>query len=123
MKGGKSKMKESEVYEYLKNTSFIDVIMSLINYSGNINNANDLDVFYTAKDLYRLYPNVFSKYKLDKFIKEENLPVVKNGKDRLFLKSDVENWLNNRSNNQYNWIDYEKSTITGTYFINTSRYI
>lgn len=94
-------MKESEVYEYLKNTSFIDVIMSLINYSGNINNSNDLDVFYTAKDLYRLYPNVFSKYKLDKFIKEENLPVVKNGKDRLFLKSDVENWLNNRSNNQY----------------------
>lgn len=95
-------MNETEVYNYLKRTSIIDLI-ELIAKQNNINvtDNTNLDTYYTARDLYRLYPNVFSKYKLDKYIKEDNLPVIKDGKDRLFLKSNVEEWLKYRSENQY----------------------
>lgn len=95
-------MKESEIYDYLKKTSLID-IMQLIARQNNmqIDTKDDVDTYYTAKDLFRLYPNIFSKYKLDKYIKEENLPVIKDGKDRLFLKSNVEEWLKCKSENQF----------------------
>ena len=95
-------MKESEIYNYLKKTSLID-IMQLIARQNNmqIDTKDDVDTYYTAKDLFRLYPNIFSKYKLDKYIKEENLPVIKDGKDRLFLKSNVEEWLKCKSENQF----------------------
>ena len=93
-------MNEREIYEYLKKTSFIDVLNIILKQTNdNLSiDHNYLDTYYTAKDLYRLYPNVFSKYKLEKYIKNENLPVFKNGKDRLFLKSKVEEWLNRKSN-------------------------
>lgn len=92
-------MTEKEIFDYLNKTSFID-IMKLISkyYDINSKSNNDVDTYYTAKDLYKLYPNVFSKYKLDKYIKEDNLPVIKNGKERLFLKSNTEEWLKRRSN-------------------------
>lgn len=92
-------MTEKEIFDYLNKTSFID-IMKLISkyYDINFKSNNDVDTYYTAKDLYKLYPNVFSKYKLDKYIKEDNLPVIKNGKERLFLKSNIEEWLKRRSN-------------------------
>lgn len=92
-------MTEKEIFDYLNKTSFID-IMKLISkyYDINSKSNNDVDTYYTAKDLYKLYPNVFSKYKLDKYIKENNFPVIKNGKERLFLKSSIEEWLKKRSN-------------------------
>ena len=95
-------MSEVDIYDYLKKTSLID-LMELVAQRNkiNINETENVDIYYTAKDLFRLYPNVFSKYKLDKYIKEENLPVIKDGKDRLFLKSNVEEWLKYRSQNQY----------------------
>ena len=95
-------MSEVDIYDYLKKTSLID-LMELVAQRNkiNINETENVDIYYTAKDLFRLYPNVFSKYKLDKYIKEENLPVLKDGKDRLFLKSNVEEWLKYRSQNQY----------------------
>lgn len=95
-------MSEVDIYDYLKKTSIIDLIELIAQRNNiNINEKENVDTYYTAKDLFRLYPNVFSKYKLDKFIKEENLPVIKDGKDRLFLKSSVEAWLQSRSQNQY----------------------
>jgi len=97
-------VKEKEIYDYLKNMSLIDII-NLVSKQNNENASIDnskIDIYYTAKDLYKLYPNVFSKYKLDKFIKEENLPVIKNGKDRLFLKSNIEEWLKKKSNSFFN---------------------
>lgn len=70
---------------------------------NNISSSSEnRDIYYTAKDLYKLYPNVFSKYKLDKYIKEEFLPVIKHGKERLFLKSEVEEWLRKRSDKYFN---------------------
>ena len=90
-------MEDKNIYDFLKKTSLIDII-NLINRVNNISiTNNDVDIYYTAKDLYNLYPNVFSKYKLDKYIKEDNLPVIKDGKDRLFLKSNVEEWLKRKS--------------------------
>ena len=95
-------MKEREIYEYLKNTSFVDILQLISKYSNTIiETQKDTEVYHTAKDLFNLYPNVFSKFKLDKYIKNENLPVIKEGKDRLFLKSSVEEWLKNRSKSQY----------------------
>lgn len=95
-------MDEREIYNYLKNTSFIDILKLISNYNNiDISTNKDVDIYYTAKDLFVLYPNVFSKFKLDKYIKEENLPVIKSGKDRLFLKSNVEEWLKHRSESQY----------------------
>ena len=98
-------MNEKEIYEYLKRTSFIDVLNLITKQSNNIDTNNkNVDVYYTAKDLYRLYPNVFSKYKLDKYIKEDNLPFFKNGKDRLFLKSNIDEWLKNKSDSFFNGV-------------------
>ena len=95
-------MQDKEIYEYLKKTSLIDVI-ELVARQNNLEivKDKDVDVYYTAKDLFELYPNIFSKYKLDKYIKEDNLPVIKDGKDRLFLKSNVETWLKYKRENQY----------------------
>ena len=95
-------MKEREIYEYLKNTSFVDILQLISKYSNTtIDSRKDDDIYYTAKDLFNLYPNVFSKFKLDKYIKNENLPVIKEGKDRLFLKSHIEEWLRQRRESQY----------------------
>ena len=96
-------MNEKEIYDYLKKTSFIDVLNLIFKQANsNISNIDNINTYYTAKDLYKLYPNVFSKYKLDKYIKEDNLPVIKNGKDRLFLKSSIEEWLKKKSDSFFN---------------------
>ena len=96
-------MNEKEIYEFLKKTSFIDILNIVLNQNNNIKLEQDNNmVYYTAKDLYRLYPNVFSKYKLDKYIKEDHLPFFKNGKDRLFLKSNIDEWLKNKSDSFFN---------------------
>ena len=99
-------MNEKEVYEYLKKTSFIDVLNLILSQNNNVNYEQQKDnmIYYTAKDLYRLYPNVFSKYKLDKYIKEDHLPYFKNGKDRLFLKANIDEWLKNKSNSFFNGV-------------------
>lgn len=95
-------MKEREIYEYLKKTSLVDILRLISTYSNTIiDSKQSADIYYTAKDLFNLYPNVFSKFKLDKYIKKENLPVIKEGKDRLFLKSSVEEWLKQKSESQY----------------------
>lgn len=86
-----------EIYEFLKKTSIIDII-ALVNSYNNPKKENSINVYYTAKDLYKLYPNVFSKYKLSKYIKEEKLPFINNGKERLFLKNDIDEWLKKKSN-------------------------
>ena len=98
---------EKELYEYLKHTSLIDIITMIAKQTNIQVNQSDTAVYYTAKDLIDLYPNIFSKYKLDKYIKEENLPVLKSGKDRLFLKSSVEDWLRKRNNIQIGKFDFK----------------
>ena len=62
---------------------------------------NNIETYYSAKDLYVLYPNVFSKYKLSKYIKEEKLPFISNGKERLFLKTDIDEWLKRKATHFY----------------------
>ena len=56
---------------------------------------------YELWDMYGDDDNVFSKYKIDKYIKNHNLPMIKYGKDRLFVKSEIEEWLDNRSKEIY----------------------
>lgn len=92
-------MRESDIYEVLKNLSLADVISIVIKEIG-INNTTTQrkDIYYTAKQLIEIYPNIFSKYKIDKYIKYNNFPVIKEGKERFFLKSSVEQWLENQKN-------------------------
>lgn len=93
------KIKEEDIIDYLKTISVIDIIDLIAKQTKFDDKKNENEaIYYTAKDLYKLYPNVFSKYKLNKYIKDENLPVIKNGKDRLFLKSSIEEWLTKKSN-------------------------
>ena len=95
-------MSEEQIYEVLKNISLLDAFSIIAKRNNVISNLDEIDKYYTAKDLYQLYPNVFSKYKLEKYIKEENLPVMKQGKERLFLKTNVEKWLKSKSELQFN---------------------
>ena len=94
-------MKENEIYESLKKINLVDLI-NIASKSNTTNYNDNMDVYYTAQDLCKKYPNIFSKYKIDKYIKNESLPVIKNGKERLFLKSSVELWLKNKSKSQFN---------------------
>ncbi len=93
-------MKDLATYNMLKNITLADVIRIVVqNDDLNINVVNEeKEVYYTSKDLIDLYPNIFSKYKLAKYIKEENFPVIKDGKERFFPKSSVEKWLENKNN-------------------------
>lgn len=93
-------MKDLATYNMLKNVTLADVIRIVVqNDDLNINVVNEeKEVYYTSKDLIDLYPNIFSKYKLARYIKEENFPVIKDGKERFFPKSSVEKWLENKNN-------------------------
>ena len=93
-------MKDLATYNMLKNVTLADVIRIVIeNDNLDINIVNEeKEVYYTSKDLIDLYPNIFSKYKLERYIKEENFPVIKDGKERFFPKSSVEKWLENKNN-------------------------
>ena len=94
-------MKDYATYNMLKNISLADVIRVVIE-NENIEikqvEQEERDVYYTANELIELYPNIFSKYKLAKYIKEENFQVIKDGKERFFPKASVEKWLENKKN-------------------------
>ena len=66
-------MKDLATYNMLKNITLADVIRIVVqNDDLNINVVNEeKEVYYTSKDLIDLYPNIFSKYKLARYIKEE----------------------------------------------------
>lgn len=89
-----NKFNEEDLLNYLKDLKLIDII-NLFSNANNKQNEVNIDTFYTTKDLIKLYPNIFSKYKINKYIKEENLPFIQYGKERLFLKSNIDDWLNN----------------------------
>lgn len=91
-------MSEIDKYKTLQNISVADAIkLVLENSKLHIYEPETRDIYYTAQELISLYPNIFSKYKLDKYIKEEGLPVIKDGKERFFLKSNVEKWLEQKN--------------------------
>lgn len=98
-------MKEKELYDYLNNTSFVDIIRLVVKQFDIAPSSQNLDIYYRAKDLISLYPNIFSKYKIDKYIKENKLLVIKEGKERLFLKSNVEEFLKQIQQLQFNEIN------------------
>jgi len=92
-------MDSKEIYDVLKSVTLADIITVMIEKNGiKAETGTATEIYYTAKQLIELYPNIFSKYKIDKYIKYDNLPVLKNGKERFFLKSSVEMWLENKKN-------------------------
>lgn len=86
--------KDFNIIETLKGISAYDFVLNCIGLnSGDNSNA----IVYTAKQLQNLYPKLFSKYKLDQAIKNENLPHFKSGRERYFIKSEIEKWINDRN--------------------------
>lgn len=80
--------------ETLKGLSAYDFVLNCV----GLNDGNNSDaVVYTAKQLQNLYPKLFSKYKLDQAIKNEGLPFFKSGRERYFIKSEIEKWINDRN--------------------------
>ena len=57
-------IEEREIYEFLKKTSFVDVITLINNYNSKMKIENNIETYYSAKDLYALYPNVTSSLKI-----------------------------------------------------------
>ena len=88
---------ENELFDLLRNMTVGEFVQLILKHEQvNSSGSKSEDVYYTAKELIQKYPNMFSKYKLDKYIKNENFPVVKEGKERFFIKSEVEKWLENK---------------------------
>ncbi len=91
-------MENKDVFQVLKNLSLVDLITIVAENSDIVvQEKSTNEVYYTAKELIKLYPNIFSKYKIDKYIKYDNLPYIKDGKERFFLKSQIDEWLSNKS--------------------------
>ena len=87
--------KENEqVIETLKNLTAYDFIINCIGIKNSDGNSSEV---YTAKQLQNMYPKLFSKYKLDQAIKNENLPFFKSGRERYFVKRDIDNWIKNKN--------------------------
>lgn len=86
--------KDINVIETLKGLSAYDFILNCVGL-GSEDNANS--IVYTAKQLQNLYPKLFSKYKLDQAIKNENLPYFKSGRERYFIKSEIDKWISNKN--------------------------
>ena len=84
----------THLIETLKELSAYDFILGCVNFNNNKTNDS---VIYTAKQLQALYPKLFSKYKLDQAIKNENLPYFKSGRERYFIKSEIETWVKNKN--------------------------
>lgn len=100
-------MKEQEVYEFLKNISLVDIINLVV--KKNITNIHQdtqkEEVYYRTKDLIDLYPNIFSKFKIDKYIKNKEIFVIKDGKERIFLKSNIDEFLQRKKESQFNRVE------------------
>ena len=64
------KMGNKDVFQVLKNLSLVDLITIIAENSDIVvQEKSSNEVYYTAKELIKLYPNIFSKYKIDKYIK------------------------------------------------------
>jgi len=86
--------KDANIVETLKSLTVYDFILNCV----GLNSVDSSEsVVYTAKQLQSLYPKLFSKYKLDQAIKNEKLPYFKSGRERYFIKSEIEKWINSRN--------------------------
>lgn len=84
----------NQVIETLKSLTAYDFIINCIGIKNNSNNSSEV---YTAKQLQKMYPKLFSKYKLDQAIKNENLPFFKSGRERYFVKDEIDKWIKNKN--------------------------
>lgn len=94
-------MKNEELINTLKNLSVYDVLNSLLSYKDvekeSVENTEPKKEYLTSKDLINMYPAFFSTYKLSKYIKNDDLPYIQDGKQKIFLKSQVEAWLEKKN--------------------------
>ena len=61
---------ENELFDLLQNMTVGEFVQLILKHEQvNSSGSKSEDVYYTAKELIQKYPNMFSKYKLDKYIK------------------------------------------------------
>ena len=59
-------MGNKDVFQVLKNLSLVDLITIIAENSDIVvQEKSSNEVYYTAKELIKLYPNIFSKYKIN----------------------------------------------------------
>lgn len=84
-----------KIIETLKGITVYDFLMNYLNQNNNDNKSSS--VVYTAKQLQAMYPKLFSKYKLEQAIKNEHLPHFKSGRERYFVKEEIDTWIKNKN--------------------------
>ncbi len=89
MKGGITYMPNDEVIDYLKNITVGEFISLMAN---NVKPKNTSTV-YTTDELLEHYP-MFSRFTLNKAIKEQKLPYYREGHKMYFEKKLVDQWIN-----------------------------
>lgn len=83
------------IIKILKELTLYELIQNCVGLKSS--NISSEEVIYTAKQLQEIYPKLFSKYKLHQAIETKNLPYFKNGRDRYFIKSEIDKWIKNQN--------------------------
>lgn len=93
---------KSNVFEIVRNMTIQDLVLLIINNANNqqyIENNNKFDknkVIFSVNELLIKYPT-FTRYSLNKAIKENDLPFFKIGNKRYFEKEAIDNWISNNN--------------------------
>lgn len=87
--------KDINLINTLQELSAYDFIMNCVGLRDNSKDAES--IIYTANELRAIYPKLFSKYKLDQAIKNDNLPCFRSGHERYFVKSEIDKWISDKS--------------------------
>lgn len=90
-------MSNEDIINYIKNLTVAELIDLLSNdpLKTKIQDCNKKTV-YTTEELLVEYP-MFSRYTLNKAIKEQNLPFYREGHKMFFEKDLIDNWIKDRT--------------------------
>ena len=108
MKGGITYyMSNNDIVEYIKSLTISELIELISTNSLPTKQKQNDNIVYTTEDLLTHYP-MFSRFTLNKAIKEQNLPFYREGHKMFFEKNLVDNWIkehtstyNNKNKNRY----------------------
>ena len=96
MKGGKYLLSNKEIIQYLKSLTIADIVTLLSGEANENTLIQNNKKVYTTEELLLNYP-MFSRYTLDKAIKEQNLPFYREGHKMYFEKDLIDKWISERT--------------------------
>ena len=91
MRGGITYMSKKEIVDYLKTLTIAEIIDLLSN--SNLKDAKqNKKIVYTTEEVLQNYP-MFSRYTLNKAIKEQKLTFYREGHKMFFEKDLIDKWV------------------------------